>query len=119
MRRAVARLLCEAERHYASADLGLGALPWRAALSVRSARLIYAAIGERLEIQGHDVLGGRAVVSGRAKARLLVLAGFAALGDIPSRLGRAGAGQPHIPVREVRSLCDVLPVGGAVRRPSW
>ncbi|MCW5809129.1 MAG: phytoene/squalene synthase family protein, partial [Deltaproteobacteria bacterium] len=40
----VADLLALADRYYRSADRGLGALPWRAALAVRAARSIYRAI---------------------------------------------------------------------------
>jgi phytoene synthase len=59
---ALRRLLELADRYYASGDLGLGALPLRVAIAVRAARLVYAAIGARLEAQGYDVLAGRAVV---------------------------------------------------------
>ena len=55
-------LLALAERYYRSADRGLGALPLRAAWAVRSARLVYAAIGDELARSGYDVFGGRAVV---------------------------------------------------------
>jgi 15-cis-phytoene synthase len=113
MKRAVARLLAEAARYYASGDRGLPALPWRAALAVRSARLVYAAIGDRLEAQGCDVLGGRAWVPVRTKARLLTRAFGAAIAEVPARLARAGA-RPRIPVSEVRFTRDVRAIPAAV-----
>lgn len=59
---AVRSLLGLAERYYVSGDAGLAALPFRVALAVRAARLIYAAIGSELARRDHDVLAGRAVV---------------------------------------------------------
>jgi phytoene synthase len=73
--RVVRRLLAEAECYYASADRGLFDLPPRAALAVRIARLVYAAIGTELAAQGHDPLLGRAVVPRRRKLALAALAG--------------------------------------------
>jgi phytoene synthase len=119
MKQAVARLLVEAKRYYASGGLGLGALSWRAALAVRSASLIYASIGERVKAQGCDILRGRALVSGGCKAKLLVLACCAALGEIPARLGRAACRTPHVPVSEVRFPRDILPIPTNRWRPPW
>jgi phytoene synthase len=112
LRRAIARLLTEADRYYASGRRGLSALPWRAALAVRSAGLIYASIGERVRAQGCDPLAPRAVVSAGRKALLLLRASCAALGDIPARLARARAFEPRIPAAEVWSPRDVLPITG-------
>jgi phytoene synthase len=63
LRGVVRGLLAIAERFYRSGDGGLPALPFRAAVSIRTARAVYAAIGDELAQKGHDVLGGRAVVS--------------------------------------------------------
>lgn len=86
--RAVAALLALADRYYASADRGLIDLPWRAALAIRTARLCYAAIGERVRAQGCDPLAGRAVVPGRTKLALAGRATAASATEIPARLGR-------------------------------
>src|SRR5690606_15809209 len=47
-------LLTHADRLYRSGDRGLAALPWRSALAVRTARRVYAAIGERVAAQHFD-----------------------------------------------------------------
>jgi phytoene synthase len=60
---ALRRLLELADRYYASGDLGLPALPFRIAVAVRAARLVYAAIGAGIAAQRYDVHARRAVVS--------------------------------------------------------
>lgn len=72
---AVKSLLSLADSYYRSADRGLPALPERAAWAIRSARLIYAAIGAELRRKNHDVFAARAVVPLRKKVFLTVLAG--------------------------------------------
>jgi len=101
---AARRLLALADRYYASADAGLAWLEPRSALAVRTARLVYAEIGRRIEARGCDVLQGRAVVSG---GRKLVLALRAVLGFATGRLG-ARAPERFAPRR-------VLACGDAVR----
>lgn len=98
---AVRSVLELADRYYASGDLGLSALPFRIALSVRAARLIYSAIGRELARRGHDVLARRAVVP---LSRKLALVGRALVLEVaarvrtlfvgPARLG-VGAGDAH------------------------
>lgn len=88
--RAIQRLLTIADRYYASGDAGLFALPFRVALAVRAARLIYAAIGQRLARQGFDVTAGRAVVPAWQK---LLLAARAMLEESASRLRRRLSGR--------------------------
>ena len=96
--RAVAELLALADRYYASADRGLIDLPWRAALAIRTARLCYAAIGERVRAQGCDPLAGRAVVPGRAKLAMAGRATAASAAELPARLGRmALRAPPRVP----------------------
>lgn len=63
-------LLARAERYYASADAGMAYLEPRSALAVRTARLVYAEIGRRIEARGCDVLQGRAIVPTRRKLAL-------------------------------------------------
>jgi phytoene synthase len=78
--RAVERLLAIADRYYRSGDAGMYALPLRAALAVRAARLVYSAIGQELEKRGFDAMRGRAVVPGWKKLALLGRAVFEELG---------------------------------------
>jgi 15-cis-phytoene synthase len=93
-------LLELAERHYASGDLGLRALPLRVAIAVRAARLVYAAIGGRLAAQGYDVNAGRAVVP---TWRKLVLVARAVVSELahraaaPRRRRLAAEEVPHGP----------------------
>jgi phytoene synthase len=82
---AVAALLRVADRYYVSGDRGLAFLDWRAALSVRTARLVYSSIGSAIARRRHDVLAGRAVVPGRTKARLAVTAVLQQAGALPVR----------------------------------
>ena len=85
---AVRSLLLLSERYYTSGDAGLSALPFRVALAVRSARLIYAAIGAELARRGHDALAGRAVVP---LWRKLALVAQAVATEITARVrGRFG-----------------------------
>ena len=83
---ALRHLLALADRYYASGDRGLAYLDWRAALGVRTARLVYAAIGNEIAARGHDILAGRAVVSGKRKARLTAHAAVRTLGEAPRRM---------------------------------
>jgi phytoene synthase len=72
--RTIERLLALADSYYRSADRGLFALPGRAAWAIRSARLIYAAIGTELRRRGNDVFAGRAIVPLWKKLCLTALA---------------------------------------------
>jgi 15-cis-phytoene synthase len=92
---AVRRLLELADRYYASGDLGLRALPLRVAIAVRTARLVYAAIGARLAAQGYDVHAGRAVVPTWRKLTLVARAIACELANraaAPLRRGLAARG---------------------------
>lgn len=95
---AIRELLALADRHYRAADRGIPALPWRAALAVRAARSIYAAIGDRILRTGCDVTAGRAVVPGRRKLALVVKAALASLAS-----ARRSAGPVHIPARTLEA----------------
>ena len=79
---ALRKLLGLADRYYASGDLGLPALPFRIAVAVRAARLVYAAIGARIAAQGYDAHAGRAVVS---RFRKLALVARAVVTELASR----------------------------------
>lgn len=70
----VRSLLVEADQYYASADRGIPALPFRCALAVRAARLIYAAIGAELRRRNCDPYRGRVVVPLFKKLFLVLLA---------------------------------------------
>jgi phytoene synthase len=95
---AVAELLAIADARYRRADRGIGALPLRAAIAVRAARRIYAAIGARLAARGHDVTRGRAVVSPARKLWHVSAAVARALAETPRRaVAWLGGGRPRIP----------------------
>jgi len=96
---AVGELLALADRGYRAARRGIPALPWRAALAVRAAASIYAAIGARIRARGCDVTAGRAVVGRAAK---LALAARAAVRTLAAP-HRALAGSPRIPTRVVEA----------------
>ena len=108
----VRRLLEEAERFYASGDRGLPALPWRCALAVRTARLVYAAIGSEILRSACDVRVGRAVVPDADKLRLAARAASLALAELPGRAFGAlcGRARPHVPRTRVAFPDGVLPV---------
>lgn len=72
--RVVARVLERADALYASGDAGLWAMAWRPAFAVRTARLVYAHIGERLRARDCDVLSGRVWVPGPVKLGLVLRA---------------------------------------------
>lgn len=106
--RVVETLLAEADRFYRSADLGIAALPLRCALAVRAARLIYAAIGDRLRLRLCDPFRGRAVVPTSAKLVLVLRALGHALIEIPARLLRP---RPAVaPDRILDYPHDVVPI---------
>jgi phytoene synthase len=85
---AVQRLLARAEHLYRSGDAGMRWLSWRCAVSVRTARYVYAAIGRIIASREHDVWAGRAVVPLRTK--LFHVARALAVGtlDAPTRMLR-------------------------------
>jgi 15-cis-phytoene synthase len=90
IRGALAKLLDAAEQYYRSADRGIRALPWRAALAVRAARLVYSAIGQGIRANGYDVLCRRTVVTRVRKLMLVGCALVLALLELPARwLSRA------------------------------
>jgi phytoene synthase len=67
----VERLLAQADALYARAGSGVRRLPLACRPGIGAARLLYAEIGHEVLRQGGDSVGGRAVVSGRRKLRLL------------------------------------------------
>ncbi|MCE9574727.1 MAG: phytoene/squalene synthase family protein [Deltaproteobacteria bacterium] len=93
-------LLALADRYYRSGDRGIRDLPWRAALAVRAARRVYAAIGRRIAAQRHDVTAGRAFVSRNAKLAHVGAALARSAVDAPVRAGRAMVGaRARVPAR--------------------
>jgi phytoene synthase len=95
VRRAVQRLLDHAASLYRSGDAGMRWLSWRCALSVRTARHVYAEIGDVIGARGHDVWQGRAVVPGRRKLALVARAFWEGLREAPARLARSA--RPEVP----------------------
>jgi phytoene synthase len=104
----VQALLAEARRYYASGDAGVRSLPWRCALAVRSARLIYSAIGDRIRSRGFDVLAPRAHTTLLTKLFLVLCAAVATLGEWRTRLREPV--RASRPMTVVRFPGDVLPV---------
>ena len=89
LRTVVAEMLALAGRFYAGAEAGFIALPWRAALSIRAAGAIYAAIGDRIARAGCDVTAGRAVVPLAGKLAAVCGAAGAAAAELPARMRAA------------------------------
>jgi 15-cis-phytoene synthase len=104
----VRQLLTEADRFYQSADQGIAALSPRCALAVRTARLVYAAIGGRIAARGYDALSGRAFVPLGRKLGLLARA-VAVTAMESLRRGRRSFRATRI-TRELRYPDDVLPL---------
>ncbi len=90
----VALLLSLAELYYRSADRGRRALPLRAAFAVRTARMVYATIGDRLARASFDPLRGRAFVPLLVKLWLVLRALLAPATELPARARRRLSAQP-------------------------
>jgi phytoene synthase len=86
--RVVSRLLDEADRYYASAEHGIGALPFRSAWAIAAARKVYGAIGETVRRRGPDAWQQRAGTSTAAKLGMLVTSAFQAAGRVYGRRWR-------------------------------
>lgn len=87
------RLLDRAEPHYASAYVGVSALPFRSAWAIAAARRVYRDIGHKLREGGPDAWENRVSTSQSRKVWLMVLA----LGDVlMTRLNRSGTGPERI-----------------------
>lgn len=87
--RVVSRLLDEADRYYASAEHGIGELPFRSAWAIAAARKVYGAIGAAVRRRGADAWRRRAGTSTAAKLGMLVTSGFLAGASVSGRRGRA------------------------------
>jgi phytoene synthase len=72
LREVVARLLAEADVLYARADAGIAHLPPDCRTAIRAARLVYAAIGDRIRRAGFDSVSRRAVVPKHRKLWLVL-----------------------------------------------
>jgi phytoene synthase len=95
LRRAVQRLLAHAAQLYRSGEAGMRWLSWRCALSVRTARYVYAEIGDVIDARGHDVWQGRAVVPTSRKLQLVARAFWDGVRETPARL--ACSARPEVP----------------------
>jgi phytoene synthase len=102
------RLLCVADHFYRSGDAGMVALPWRAAFSIRAARLIYSAIGERMLRPDYQAYSMRAVVPRSQKLRLLLKAAWLTAWDLPRRWRRVR--EQAALESELRFPDDILPI---------
>lgn len=105
--RTIDRLLSIADRFYRSGDAGIYALPWRASVSIRTARSVYSAIGGRVRAQDCDPLAGRAFVSTGGKLALMGRSIGRSLLDLPGRWSAGPARSPH---RVLDYPRDVLPL---------
>ena len=74
VRGSVARLLAEADVHYARADEGIAHLPADCRIAIRAARLVYAEIGNVVRARGFDSVSSRAVVPLWRKMTLMMKA---------------------------------------------
>jgi phytoene synthase len=79
--RVAARLVDLAEPYYASAAVGLAALPWRSAWSVATARGVYRQIGWNVRARGHRAWDARVSTSRAAKVRWIASGAVSALGS--------------------------------------
>ena len=111
LRRAVARLLAEAELLYERAQAGIPALPRDCRPAIRAASLIYADIGRVIARRGHDSVTGRAQTS---TARKLWLLARAWLGQ--ARRDASAWSEPPLP--EVAFLVDAVRGHARPLRPS-
>lgn len=90
VRRAVERLVSEADAIYARADLGVPMLPRDCRPAIRAARLIYSDLHRAIRHQRYDTVSSRAVVGKGRKIRL-------ALRSLGSWFGRSRSPAPHDP----------------------
>jgi 15-cis-phytoene synthase len=105
---ALETLLREADRFYRSGDRGMKLLDWRSALATRTARRVYARIGDRIARQGYDVFAPRAYVPWTDKVRLVLGAAASTPGEAFGALRPGFTRQPLTDV--LRFPEDVLPL---------
>ena len=102
----VRRLLELAESYYRSGDAGLRYLDAKSAWAIRTARLVYSTIGDRIARQGHDVGAGRAFVPTTRKLSLVARSLAESIISLPSRAFRRSP--PQIPTRLLEYPAAVL-----------
>jgi phytoene synthase len=105
--RATEALLILAEGYYRSGDAGICHLSPRCAFAIRTARLVYSAISDRIHAQGCDPFAPRAVVSRARKLRLLAYAAWLTAIELPLS---AWQPRPRIPSQCVSDSDTVLHV---------
>jgi len=88
----VERLLCVADRYYASGDRGLACLDRRSRFAVRVARTVYADIGEAVRRTGCRPSAGRARTTRTQKLLAVLAAGWWATNERYQRLTMAPPG---------------------------
>jgi phytoene synthase len=94
--KATQELLDRAEAYYASGDAGMPDLSLRCGLAVRTARLVYAAIGDRVRRQGCHPLAGRAVVPAAEKLQLVARALGQTVASAPGNLWSPEPRRPKV-----------------------
>jgi phytoene synthase len=106
----VRRLLTEAARLYAAADAGIAALPRTCRPGIAAARLLYAAIGEKVLHRGGDSVSSRAVVPPGRKLLLLLRAAAAAVAPPPATVAPPlPAARPLIAAAAASAACAPPP----------
>lgn len=108
--RTIGAVLDEAELYYQSGDAGLPALEWRCTLAIRTARVVYSSIGDRIRQQGCDPLAGRAWVSSADKLLLATGAVARCMTDLPGRIFSTDGSALAPPTRIARFPADILPL---------
>jgi len=101
----IQRLLDLADDYYRSADRGIPALPYRAALAVAAARRVYSAIGAEIRVAVFDVFSGRIYVSNLRKLWLCGVAIVSTSLTFVRRPGsRGGVPRFNLPVKAVEDV---------------
>jgi phytoene synthase len=94
----VERVLSEADRYYASSELGIAQLPFRSAWAIGAARSIYGAIGEVVRKRGANAWRERSRTTALSKLGLLIGSGWfaarIALKDNEALPARSGLWSP-------------------------
>lgn len=97
----IKRLLSEADRFYRSGDEGLKFLSIPMALSIASARHVYAEIGRRVLRRGASAWDTRTIVPLGRKLLVMLRGIVQVLMSVPSRVGRS---RVNVPIKKIWSF---------------
>ncbi|HEX6242907.1 MAG TPA: phytoene/squalene synthase family protein [Polyangiales bacterium] len=118
VRRVMTTLLDEADRYYQEAERGIVALPFRAGLAVRAARVLYAAIGDEVRRRGTDPRRGRAFVRGPRKLWLVTCALARQLLQLPRFVWEHARRPARLPSAQLAFPDEILPSAAPPARAS-